>query len=63
MAGASEQFGQVQQVVEELQKIKPAGQAVMRIIPLKNLQADELSRMLEQMVERRSSGRRSRRYR
>ena len=62
VAGAPEQFAQVERLVQDLQKIKPAGAPAMRLIQLKNLQADDLRQVLDEMMERsnrRRSGRRS----
>jgi len=62
VAGAPEQFAQVERLVQDLQKIKPAGAPAMRLIQLKNLQADDLRQVLDEMMERsnrRRGGRRS----
>ncbi len=61
VSGAPEQFGQVEQVVKQLQEIKPPGGQVTRMIQLKNLQADDVSRALEEMMERQGGRRRYRR--
>ncbi|MBN1344496.1 MAG: hypothetical protein JXQ73_17535 [Phycisphaerae bacterium] len=56
VAGPSELFAQVEQIVKQLQEIGPAGAPAMRIIQLKNLEAQEISRVLDQMMERQGSG-------
>jgi type II secretory pathway component GspD/PulD (secretin) len=61
VSGPSELFGQAEQIVKQLQEIRPPGAPAMRIIQLKNIDAQEISQVLDQMMERQSNTRSGRR--
>ncbi len=59
VAGPPEMFERVRQTVTELQTIKPpgGGQTAM-VIPVKNIRAQDVARVLDQFIEQQQGGRR-----
>ncbi|MCG3136688.1 MAG: hypothetical protein HJJLKODD_00523 [Phycisphaerae bacterium] len=61
VSGTPAQVEEVQRLVNELEKIKPAGPTSIKVINLKNIRSQDLKQVLDQMIEERNqqqSGRR-----
>ncbi len=50
MAGAPAQFAEVEKLVKELEGLKPTGPTRVRILPLRNIDPQEVQRVLDQLL-------------
>jgi type II secretory pathway component GspD/PulD (secretin) len=57
VAGSPAQFGVVEQLARKLEEMGPSGPKVIRIIPLRNIQSDEVKRLINQLIDEQKGGR------